>query len=103
MVRSMHHTHFVLSEKEYNTLKNKARQSGLSMSGLLRNLIMGKRIRARPSDAIKELYMEINKIGVNINQVARNSNAGADPESCAAQALFLLKKVYVKMDRIADG
>lgn len=103
MARMLRHTHFVLSEKEYDTLRDKAKQSGLSMSGFLRSIIMGKRIRARPHEAIKDLYTEINKIGVNINQVARNSNAGADPESCAAQALFLLKKVYILMDRIANG
>lgn len=92
-----------LNMQEAAALKEKAKKCGLSMSGFLRSLIMGKRIRAKPPGAIKELYTEINKIGVNINQIARNSNAGADPESCAAQALYLLKKVYALMDGIADG
>lgn len=102
MVQNVHHMHFEFNDEEYDTLREKSKQCGLSMSGFLRSLIMGKQIRARPPEVLKELYQEINRIGVNVNQIARNCNTGADPESCAKQALFLLKKINMLLDRIAN-
>jgi hypothetical protein len=61
-------------------------------------------VKARPPEAIHELYVEINRIGTNINQIAHACNAGmANPDSAAAQALFLLQKVYALMDNVASG
>ena len=93
-----------LNEKEARALKEKAKQCGLSKSAYLRRLIMNKPVKARPPEAIHELYVEINRIGTNINQIARNCNAGmTEPGSAAAQALFLLQKVYALMDGMASG
>lgn len=98
------HTHFVFSREEHDTLCKKAKQCGLSKSAYLRRLIMNKPVKARPPEAIHELYVEINRVGTNINQIARACNAGmTDPESAAAQALFLLQKVYALMDSVAAG
>lgn len=93
-----------LSEKETQALKEKAKQCGLSKSAYLRRLILDKPVKARPPEAIHELYVEINRIGTNINQIARACNAGmTDPDSAAVQALFLLQKVYALMDGAASG
>jgi hypothetical protein len=98
------HTHFVFSRAEYDTLCKKAKQCGYSKSAYLRRLIMNKPVKARPPEAIHALYVEINRIGTNINQITRNCNAGVtDPGSAADQALFLLKKVYALMDALAAG
>lgn len=98
------HTHFVFSRKEHETLCKKAKQCGLSKSAYLRRLILDKPVKARPPEAIHELYVETNRIGTNINQIARACNAGVtDPDSAAAQALFLLQKVYVLMESVASG
>ncbi len=86
------HTHFVFSRKEHDALKEKARQCGLTKSAFLRRLILNKPVKARPPEALHELYVEINRIGTNINQIARACNAGmTPPDSAAAQALFLLQ------------
>ena len=88
-----------LNEKEAQALKEKARQCGISKSAYLRRLILNKPVKARPPAALHELYVEINRIGTNINQIARACNAGmTEPSSAAAQALFLLRKVYVLVD-----
>ncbi|MGI6175191.1 MAG: plasmid mobilization protein [Christensenellales bacterium] len=98
------HTHFVFSHKEHEMLCKKAKQCGLSKSAYLRRLILDLPVKARPTEAIHELYVEINRIGTNINQIARACNAGVtDPDSAAAQALFLLQKVYVLMESVASG
>lgn len=92
------HTHFVFSHHEYETLCKKAKQCGLSKSAYLRRLILDKPVKARPPEAIHELYVEINRIGNNINQIARSVNAGIATPEDARQALFLLGKVYDKLD-----
>lgn len=93
-----------LNEKETRALKEKAKQCGLSKSAYLRRLILDLPVKARPPEAIHELYVEINRIGTNINQIARACNAGiTDPGSAAAQTLFLLQKVYVLMENVASG
>ncbi len=96
------HTHFVFSRKEHETLCKKAKQCGLTKSAFLRQIILNKPVKARPPEAIHDLYVEVNRIGTNINQIARSCNAGIiEPDSAAEQALFLLQKVYALMDGIA--
>ncbi len=91
-----------MNEKEAQALKEKAKQCGLTKSVFLRQLILNKPVKARPPEAIHDLYVEINRIGININQIARACNAGmTEPDSAAAQALFMLHKVYALMDGIA--
>lgn len=98
------HTHFVFSRKEHETLCKKANQCGLSKSAYLRRLILDQPIKARPPEAIHELYVEINRIGTNINQIARACNAGiTDSDSAVSQALFLLQKVYALMESVESG
>ena len=50
----------------------------------------------------RRLYTEINHIGNNINQIARKMNAGLGTKSDVQEVLFLLRKVYEKMEVIAD-
>ena len=51
---------------------------------------------------INDLYREINRIGVNINQIARSVNAGIATRQDAKEALFLLRQVYLLMEKVAD-
>ena len=59
-------------------------------SAYLRRLILDKPVRpgAKPSITL----CEINRIGTNINQIARLHAGMTDPGSAAAQALFLLQR-----------
>ena len=104
MAKNIYEICLRLNEKETRALKEKAKRCGLSKSAYLRRLILDLPVKARPPEAIHELYVEINRIGTNINQIARACNAGVtDPSSAAAQALFLLQKVYVLMESAASG
>ncbi|MEN6471856.1 MAG: MobC family plasmid mobilization relaxosome protein [Clostridiaceae bacterium] len=53
-----------------------------------------KPVKTCPTRELRDLYTEINRIGNNINQIARNTNVGIATAEDAAQALLLLKKVY---------
>jgi len=77
-------------------------ESGLPVSSFIRSCLTGVKIRPREPTEIKELYVEINRIGNNINQIARSVNAGIATPEDAHQALFLLRKVYELMERVTD-
>ena len=100
--KSQYHLHFVLNAKTYEKLCSDAKLCGLSRSAYLRTLIMGSPVKARPPKELQTLYAEINKIGSNINQIARSVNAGIASEEDAARGLFLLEKVYERLNEVVD-
>ena len=79
-----------------------AEKSGLSLSNTIRACINGTELRERQSAEIKDLYTEINRIGTNINQIARKINAGIGTKSDVRETLFLLSKVYQLMEQVAE-
>lgn len=90
-----------LSQAEREQLEVNADKCGLSKSVYLRRLIMGTPVKAKPCSEIKELRVEVHKIGSNINQIARSINAGQESPELAQRALFLLSKVYEMMYEIS--
>ena len=88
-----------LTAEEREHLDRLARESGLSLSNVIRSCI--NRTERQPAE-INDLYREINRIGVNINQIARSVNAGIATRQDAKEALFLLRQVYLLMEKVAD-
>ena len=82
-------------------MESNARRCGLSKTAYLRRLILGREVKARPAQEIKELRTEIHHIGNNINQIARSVNAGIARAEDAKHGLFLLDQVYELMYQIA--
>ena len=87
-----------LNEKQKKKLMEDAGKCGLKLNAYIRRLITGTVVQARPPAITQELYVEINRIGNNINQIARHFNAGIVTPEDASQVRFLLQKVYEKMD-----
>ncbi len=96
-----HHLHIELTAQQYKALQEKCQKSGLTMREFMARLIMGTPVRARPSGEIRELRVEVHRIGNNINQIARGVNSGQVTPETAQRALFLLGKVYEMMYQIA--
>ena len=70
-------THMVsvrLTDAERRKLSQICAVSGLPVSAVLRQLISGVTIRQRPPKELHDLYAEINRIGTNINQIAKVAN-----------------------------
>ena len=91
-----------LTAEEREHLDRLAKESGLSLSNLIRSCTNRTEIRQRQPAEINDLYREINRIGVNINQIARSVNAGIATRQDVKEALFLLRQVYLLMERVAD-
>ena len=66
--------HLRLSENECSELEKKAELAGLKRTQLIRMLILGEEIRAKPPEEYLKLVREINAIGNNINQIAHIAN-----------------------------
>ena len=97
------HLHIVLTEDEYQALCQNAKKCGLTRSAYLRRLIMNKPVKARPTKDIQKLIGEINKIGSNVNQIARSVNAGIATAEDAKYSLHLLEQVYALMYEVVKG
>lgn len=91
-----------LTAEEREHLDQLARASGLSLSNVIRACIDRTEIRQRQPAEINNLYREINKIGVNINQIAKSVNAGIATRNDVKEALLLLRQVYLLMEAVAD-
>lgn len=63
-----------LTEEEHRELLKKCELTGLSIEGLVRKLIDGNEIRARPTKEYLKLEKGMAAIGNNINQVAHVAN-----------------------------
>ena len=71
-------THMIsvrLTDAERRKLSQICAVSGLPVSAAIREMIGGVTIRQRPPQEFHDLYVEINRIGNNINQIARAVNA----------------------------
>ena len=64
-----------LTDAERRKLSQICAVSGLPVSAAIREMIGGITIRQRPPQELHDLYVEINRIGNNINQIARTVNA----------------------------
>ena len=64
-----------INVQEDNLLKKKSKESGLSESEFIRSLVKGYRIKAQPTEIIKEFQKQLYGIANNINQIARISNS----------------------------
>lgn len=89
-----------LSDRERNQLEKQAGNAELSMSQLVRKLIMGTDIQPRPPDNIAQLIREINYIGNNINQIAKKVNIESRVSQAQLEEIFhLLGEIYREVKR----
>lgn len=91
-----------LDAGQYDRLTKLCGKTGLSASEVLRAALDGVPLRERPSADMGKLYTEINRIGNNINQIARKMNAGFGTRADAREVLFLMRAVYEKVEAIAE-
>lgn len=80
----------------------KAAQSGLTLSDYCRRAILGHRITAstEPQRVNTEALVELNRVGVNLNQIARVANRGEPLPRSFAETL---SAVLVAVERLAAG
>lgn len=64
-----------LNKNEATMLKKKAKKAGLNEATLLRNLIIGSKLKEKPDDKFYESIKLLRSISNNINQISKRANA----------------------------
>ena len=90
----------MLNEDEFRHLDSISHRTGVSFSGIIRNLIMGFTLKERPNADFLTLARSFDKIGSNINQIARKANTeNAVTNAELEEIKHLLKVMRSEMNR----
>jgi len=65
---------FFVNEEEYEAIQQRVKMTRLNRSDYLRTMALKGIIYQEDLESIRQLAYEINKIGVNINQIAKLAN-----------------------------
>lgn len=97
-----------VDESTYKKVIEESEKESKNISCFIRDLILSSDIRTDPEvkRAINDLCREINRIGVNINQIAKNTNAGiyseADRINLIERQNALIREFKTMKERIYD-
>ena len=83
-----------LSEKEYRHLSEQAELAQLSITQLVRNLIMGVTMQPRPKEEWAELLRQMSALGNNLNQIVYRAELH---ELTDKQALLGMQEEFAKL------
>lgn len=92
---------FTAAERGYVELM--AERAGLSVMEFCRRSILGQRVAARRQRRDDALLLELNRIGVNINQIAHGVNAGRGLPHDMPEVMAELRAILNKLAGAADG
>lgn len=70
-----HQINVYLSDQENDKLRSLAEATGYSMSGVLRAMLDGYRLKEHPTDELLEFNRQLLVIGTNLNQIAAKANS----------------------------
>ena len=88
-----------ISNHEYADICRNAKNAGLNLSQYGRKLLIGEVVKPAKHVDLYKLYNEINKIGININQIAKMANSTKTIEQYSIkQVIYLLTKIYDLVD-----
>ena len=76
---------------EYNKLNKNASDLGLTLSAYIRHKVLGNRERIT-TKCTKELLYEINRIGNNLNQIAKHCNIKKSVDKLVLKELVDIEK-----------
>ena len=82
-------------------IEEQAARAGLGLAEYCRRRILGFRVTSRRSSADDRVLAELNRIGVNVNQIARAMNSDRPEQHDLAEVLADLKTIMAKV--AADG
>ena len=94
---------FRMTDAEAEELSDRAAEAGMSESDYLRLCL-----KSSPNDfpeirkAIKQLINEINHIGVNVNQIAKNSNSGFFVPDDKVRLFAYMNRLSVLMNKVVE-
>jgi hypothetical protein len=94
---------FRVTSAELHHLHQQAQAAGLSLSDLVRQRALKGRVRVPRNRASGELLTELNRIGVNLNQIAHMLNRGGDTPQDLQFVMHQLFQVLEQVGRSYDS
>ena len=88
-----------VTEAERIHVQEKAEAVNMTVSDFLRSLGLSKEVTPRATRLEMSLLVELNRIGVNINQIAKAANLGRDQASVIEASLTELRALMAKVDQ----
>ena len=89
-----------LAEKQF--VRDQAKLAGITEAEYARRRLLGMPVVARTTKADARLVHELNAIGVNLNQIARNQNAGRVGAG-AVDLDDLMRQLRATLDKAVDA
>ncbi len=91
---------FRVTQDEADRLQIAADRAGVTVSEYCRAAALGARLRARKERDVSSALVELNRVGVNLNQIARALNRGTGLPSDLSE---VLDEVRAAVERLAGG
>jgi uncharacterized protein (DUF1778 family) len=101
--KKIHLTYVRLTSAERALLSEAAKLEDYNLSDYIRSKVFSSYYSHVRKDPVKrKLLLELNKIGVNINQIAKALNSGKNPElrlikESLSELHFLIKELFIKL------
>lgn len=84
--------HIRLTNEDYDYIKERSQKANLTMTDYIMKSVFNKKIIV--IEGYKEVMAEIRKIGININQIARNWNMGLEEKSDIEEIQEFMVKLW---------
>lgn len=97
--------HFKLTEETAKILEEQSKAEGMNESEYIRYLLLSQSEHPRSKELeleVMRLRNEINKIGVNVNQIVKNSNSYMYSEGDKIELIFELQNIKKLLEMIMD-
>lgn len=83
---------------EYACVKTQADNVPMSLTAFIRDLALSKKVKPRKTKLESSFLVELNRIGVNLNQIAHAQNTGRDNPASLQHTLNELMALMTKID-----
>ena len=84
--------HIRLTKDDYDDIKERSQKANLTMTDYILKSALTKKIVVIVG--YKEIFNEIRKIGININQIARNCNMGLIQQSDIEEIQTYMEQIW---------
>lgn len=101
--RRVRHVSTYLTEGEHQVFVERIKASGLTKAAYVRAALTGVAPRARPGAVRRELVREVNRIGVNLNQLTKRANAHNLDAGLQARLEIALNELEAILPEIVRG
>lgn len=91
-----------VNPQELSFIEAQAVKSGMPVSTYARSALTRRKVAPKRSNLDDKLLLELNRIGVNLNQLMRHINAGRDMPSSADSVLDELQTALRKVSAAYD-